>query len=769
MGLLELKTDLKSLKYGHDRAGGGSSGQPYIQTNINTIDKGINQLRLTKFDDGLIRGGVVGSTNAALTDTIRIGKFLTDFPRGPLFITKQIGLQLSNPRLESKSNAGRKIESAVGPTRIYNLGINTLAQVPINHLGGHVVRHGFLPISDPSKYYEAVVTSNNSNGSNRLEKLVTKFQLGDNKANLTLDKNKIKILNNITGVLSQITKINIPTLKPTQLTIDSYIGGPSSVYGIGNTTINRTSFTEDKSRIDDAKKYSTQFAGKTRDDKGNPKEISFNLDRLLGASIHIPSVLQNITPINSGPISNDDNNIPINLNDEIASAMDRFKFPVRSSDLPPLKNESDIVNNGPSSYPNIDTSSFQQALSLPNLVYGKDYNYINEVVEKHTSSNILSPTNYGIYSTIISQQIHQHHSPNSNNKPVYKNTYNDTIILPSSWKKMTREVRVGSGRKDQINLTPIFSAAAGTYIDKVKINGVSHNINDLVKFRIQAINTDAPTQANWMIFRAYISSFSDNVEAAWNDIKYAGRGDKFYIYDGFSRKMSVSFKVAALSAEEMKPMYQKLNYLMSNLMPDYKDNLMRGPLMRMTIGNYIDGQLCKLDSISYTIPNDSSWEISLGSQKGELLELNLPHIIEVQLSFTPIGSQTRDENKIPKKSECTSNIAQNWNALTEIGVKEYIIPCDDTVVKDPPVIDPPIVDPPIVDPPVIDPQSTSPGLPDNKQSRINIPKYVLPSNVPDTTDVRTIPYDPKQYPKNRKFKGWGGGSFGGGGASGNFK
>ena len=33
-GLLTLKTDLKSLKYGNDTPGGGDSGQPYIQTSI---------------------------------------------------------------------------------------------------------------------------------------------------------------------------------------------------------------------------------------------------------------------------------------------------------------------------------------------------------------------------------------------------------------------------------------------------------------------------------------------------------------------------------------------------------------------------------------------------------------------------------------------------------------------------------------------------------------------------------------------------------------
>ena len=60
MPLLDLKTDLKSIKYGHDRPGGGDSNQPYIKTDINTVDKGINRLRLTNFDDGLIRGGIIG-------------------------------------------------------------------------------------------------------------------------------------------------------------------------------------------------------------------------------------------------------------------------------------------------------------------------------------------------------------------------------------------------------------------------------------------------------------------------------------------------------------------------------------------------------------------------------------------------------------------------------------------------------------------------------------------------------------------------------------
>jgi len=37
---------------------------------------------------------------------------------------------------------------------------------------------------------------------------------------------------------------------------------------------------------------------------------------------------------------------------------------------------------------------------------------------------------------------------------------------------------------------------------------------------------------------------------------------------------------------------------------------MRSPLHRLTVGNYLDSQFGKIDSVSYTIPNDSPWEIA---------------------------------------------------------------------------------------------------------------------------------------------------------------
>jgi len=285
MPLLDLKTDLKSLKYGNDRPGGGDSGQPYQKVDINTVDSGFNRLRMTKFDDGFVRGGAVGAINASIVDTFRIGKFLTDLPKGPLWIAKQVGLQLSNPVLETKKitigngqgilgfvgNALSTVNNALGPTRIYNLGINTIAQVPVNAFGGHLNRHGLLPVQDENTKYLAVVQYNNEHGNNRLVGYKSKFQLGDLKPNATQNKSILGLLNTVTSALGLITGIKVPPLKadPAQLIINKYMGGPNSTYGIGNTIIRRYDFTEDGAKIQFALNQSKAIAGKAHNVNDN--------------------------------------------------------------------------------------------------------------------------------------------------------------------------------------------------------------------------------------------------------------------------------------------------------------------------------------------------------------------------------------------------------------------------------------------------------------------------------------------------------------------
>ena len=94
-------------------------------------------------------------------------------------------------------------------------------------------------------------------------------------------------------------------------------------------------------------------------------------------------------------------------------------------------------------------------------------------------------------------------------------------------------------------------------------------------------------------------------------------------------------------------MYQKLNFLASSLAPTYTTaGYMAGNLAKLTLGDYIYEQPGFISSITYDVPQESSWEISLtpeGQISGTQTERNdgnpdeLPFMIKVTgFKFTPI-------------------------------------------------------------------------------------------------------------------------------------
>jgi hypothetical protein len=701
MPLLDLKTDLKSLKYGQDTPGGGNSREPYIKVDINKVDSGFNQFRLTKFDDGLVRGGIVGALNASVVDTLRIGKFFADFPKGPLFLVKQVGLQLSNPRLEVPKNPANIAAGGINntlsvstngllqPTRIYNLGINTILQVPINAIGGHILRHGLLPFTDnDNTKYEAIVTANNSDTSknNRLVSLAKNFGLSPNTT---------------------------PDPTKDQLLIDKYLGGPNSVYGIGNTVIKKSFdvITNNFAKISSSLDFSKTYAGKAKDPKGQPVDLTVSKDfgvSNFSSSIFVPSSFSDLPTI-----KNPNSPLPNNIANQ-GNKQNPFKYETEvnyantlgvsklyfSNSQEILSNTGIDINNPTNKPPDLDLATYSKPIE-PDIIIGNpvtqtrtpvinsSYDRYKKIIEsrKLTEVHYVSGSNpvnqFGIYGNesytpgVVRDYGGNNILPDTTTYPVYYNG-DKTVNIKIPWDKVTREIRIGSGKQDSINLTRIFGGTMAEVGDKyfmgdevATIDGKKHNIRDLVKFRISSVLTDTPERVNTMIFRAYLTQLTDSVDATWNDVKYAGRGNKFYIYDGFTRKIQIGFKVAALSAEEMSPMYSKLNYLMSTLMPDYNNGLMRGPLVRMTVGNYFDAQLGKLDSLSYTIPQDSPWEIALDEPEGGSKQLILPHILEVSLGFTPIGAETQGANKIEQKIRDTTYLAQNNTGTDKDTIQYY--------------------------------------------------------------------------------------------------
>jgi len=210
--LLDLTTDLKSLRFGRDKQGGGSSNQPYIVTPIPEGDTtGASEL----YGDFLLRGGTLRPTIVA-RNTSRLVKFLTDFKTGDgvAFIAKQNLLARLNP------------PSIGQPNRIYSpLAANTIAQTADLTGTIHFNKDG-LNLSTPyNNTYERRTFNQNFDS----------FNQGRNNRLVKLTNNKIGGNSNAISLIYGVT--------PLPGNILTYNGGAGSVGGFGNTKINRVSVT----------------------------------------------------------------------------------------------------------------------------------------------------------------------------------------------------------------------------------------------------------------------------------------------------------------------------------------------------------------------------------------------------------------------------------------------------------------------------------------------------------------------------------------------
>lgn len=211
--LLDLTTDLKSLRFGRDKQGGGSSNQPYIVTPIPEGDTtGASEL----YGDFLLRGGALRPT-IVTRNTSRLVKFLTDFQTGDgvSFIAKQNLLARLNP------------PSIGEPNRIYSpIAANTIAQTA-NPTGTIHFNKDGLNLSTPyNNTYERRTFNQNADFPNR--------------------NRLVKLTNNkIAGKTSSISLIYGVTNVPGNIL--TYNGGAGSIGGFGTTKINRVSVTDQNS------------------------------------------------------------------------------------------------------------------------------------------------------------------------------------------------------------------------------------------------------------------------------------------------------------------------------------------------------------------------------------------------------------------------------------------------------------------------------------------------------------------------------------------
>ena len=212
------------------------------------------------------------------------------------------------------------------------------------------------------------------------------------------------------------------------------------------------------------------------------------------------------------------------------------------------------------------------------------------------------------------------------------------------------DVKFYDGRVDKLNKIAPYNIDRSENPFKTDLQLLDQNGNqvtkdskqDLIKFGFECLSNSNFEDNTVLLFRAYLASITDNNSAVYNPFKYMGRGESFYVYQGFDRGISFSFKIAIGSKQELDSSYKKLNYLISQVYPDYNQytNFMMAPLVRLTIGDYLYRVHGFLESVNVTIDQNNSWEIDDGQQ--------LPHTLDVSITFKPIL------NQLPRRGDSRS-------------------------------------------------------------------------------------------------------------------
>tara|TARA_R110000772_G_scaffold135162_2_gene243800 strand:+ start:275 stop:2392 length:2118 start_codon:yes stop_codon:yes gene_type:complete len=605
MALVNLSTNLKSLRFGNDRRDGASSGQPYVTSPIPTgfIGGGLGD------EDFLLRGGSLLPAQVT-RDVSRLSKMFFDFksPNGTLFTAKQNVLSAS----------GVDIKAGKGKNQILNNGVylptSTLLQAAANPLGGHLVKQGINPFVDNSESAAAGDFGSGLEGFINLT-LNGAGLLGQNlplsnSTYWTTDASKERVRKTISSRLVSFTNDFITNDSRAEDVLYKYSGGPGSTLGVGSTQIllskNRTGvnnpilnqtgfFINNNKTIPGPPSTGDRNIGREDYSVFKGKNPTWRGAKILGVSVS--QIYKDIT----GEDINQD------------------KYKTWNNTNAPLRDFQTSVFLKGSFTTNYLTPGLNNTLDYDQLLNAKDNGVNHKILQdyrKTVNFNALPSVDYTDSTKTSTGRVNLG-DPGSRTLPRSSYTKGNGTAL------------------DAINAYPIYSTNTvgnGSTLGK-------NDYNDFVAFRIGVINNDDPSFTNYLHFRAIIDGMSDSYNADWGSQKFSGRAETLYNYQGFDRSISLSWTVAAQSQEELIPMYQKLNYLASVCAPDYSsDGYMRGNLIKLTIGGYLYEQVGILKAITYTVPQESPWEISIKDDGGQDLELQeLPMIIKVSgFQFIPI-------------------------------------------------------------------------------------------------------------------------------------
>ena len=278
-----------------------------------------------------------------------------------------------------------------------------------------------------------------------------------------------------------------------------------------------------------------------------------------------------------------------------------------------------------------------------------DLSKVSPIYGVKRKDGLFGKTEYGFINNKNTNVVQSRYSPDDDNKNKYNKGLEPAI---SSVFGLTNA-------GDKINLlspSDKYTLDDNNAFAKTK-EGV---LNDFIPVWMKKIGSKKP-----IIFRALISGLTENVSPSWSTSKFAGNPYNFYTFDSIERSTSFNLKMYCNNPVELAVNWEKITKITQMTYPSVGAQFANPPIMRFRIGDIYNNKTGFIESLTYTIPDESNWETD--GNRGWL-----PKIIDVAISIKfieSVGAEDRPYDYTISKAAAKA-INDKRGANAEIGASQ---------------------------------------------------------------------------------------------------
>ena len=140
-------------------------------------------------------------------------------------------------------------------------------------------------------------------------------------------------------------------------------------------------------------------------------------------------------------------------------------------------------------------------------------------------------------------------------------------------------------------------------------------------------------------FRTIISGLNETVTPSWNSSKFFGNPYSYHTYGGVERNVTFNLFIYCSNPTELGKNWEKINKLTQYTYPSINQTkgLVTPPIIEFRIGNIYKEKKGFIESLSYTFPDNGTWETDLDG-------FQLPKFIDVNISIKFIEQIGTEKN-----------------------------------------------------------------------------------------------------------------------------